>query len=476
MASAPSTPYVVIFPFMAYGHTLPLLDLSKALSHRKIKVSIITTPSNAKSVAQHLANYQNIDLIEIPFPTIDGLPQGCENTSQLPSMAFYVPFLVATKKLQTPFEQVLQGMRESKSLPICVISDFFLGWTLSSCRSFGVPRLVFHGMGVLSMAICKAVCVHMPHTKGKSVFDPIELPGLKLPFDLSVSELPAQLIQATDEKDPFSQFIDAVGEADINSWGVIVNSFEEIESGTVSSFEAFYENGARGWCLGPLLLYDKVEGVEKHISHNQPSKLMQWLNDQVTLGSVLYVSFGTQADLSDAQLDEVGLGLEEAGVPFLLVVRSTTWSPPNGLEERLKGKGLIIREWVDQRQILSHRAVGGFFSHCGWNSVLESISAGVPILAWPMIAEQSLNAKLIAEGLGAGLGIRKSHDLGSGIEVSRQAVCEGVRELMGGEKGRDARERAQALGRVAWRAVQEGGSSNQALKMLIDQLCACYAQ
>lgn len=108
--------------------------------------------------------------------------------------------------------------------------------------------------------------------------------------------------------------------------------------------------------------------------------------------------------------------------------------------------------------------------------MLESISAGVPILAWPMIAEQSLNAKLIAEGLGAGLGIRKSHDLGSGIEVSRQAVCEGVRELMGGEKGRDARERAQALGRVAWRAVQDGGSSNQALNKLIDQLCACYAQ
>ena len=102
---------------------------------------------------------------------------------------------------------------------------------------------------------------------------------------------------------------------------------------------------------------------------------------------------------------------------------------------------MIVKEWVDQRRILSHRAVGGFFSHCGWNSVIESISAGVPILAWPMIAEQSLNAKLVAEGLGAGLGIRKTHDnLGSGIEVSRQAICEGVRELMEGEKGRDARE------------------------------------
>lgn len=139
-----------------------------------------------------------------------------------------------------------------------------------------------------------------------------------------------------------------------------------------------------------------------------------------------------------------------------------------------EGKGLIAREWVDQRQILAHRAVGGFLSHCGWNSVIESISAGVPILAWPMIAEQSLNAKLVAEGLGAGLAIKKVKDHSRlGFEVSRQAIREGVRELMlGGEKGRNAKERAQALGRVAWLAVQEGGSSYQALDKLIDQLRA----
>lgn len=115
-------------------------------------------------------------------------------------------------------------------------------------------------------------------------------------------------------------------------------------------------------------------------------------------------------------------------------------------------------------------------SHCGWNSLIESISAGVPILAWPMIAEQSLNAKLLVEGLGAGIGIVKVRDQ-SGFEVSRQAICEGVRELMlGGEKGRNAKERAQALGRVAWRAVQEGGSSHQALDKLIVQLRASSAQ
>ncbi|KAM5565410.1 UDP-glycosyltransferase 73B4-like [Rosa sericea] len=489
MASPPLEPHVVIFPFMAHGHTLPLLDLSKALSHRRIKVTIFTTPSNVKSISENLAYHPNIIILPIPFPTdIDalGLPRGIENTSQLPSMDFWFPFVLATKQLQKPFEQVLQSMRDSKSLPMCVISDFFLGWTLKSCQDFGVPRLVFHGMGVLSMTICKSVLVHRPHLKAKSVSEPLDFPGLKLPFVLDTSELPEMILQVGDANDPFSQYMFEVGEADINSWGVIVNSFEELETGTVSSFESFYEKGAKAWCLGPLNFYEKVEGgvANNYISEvpiNQKKQglvLTEWLNEQVTLGSVIYVSFGTQADLSGAQLDEVVFGLEEAGVPFVLVVRSTTWSPPNGLEERLKGKGLITREWVDQRQILSHRAVGGFLSHCGWNSVIESISAGVPILAWPMIAEQCLNAKLVAEGLGAGLGIKKVKDhSGSGFEVSRQAICEGVRELMlGGEKGRSAKERAQALGRVAWRAVQKGGSSYQALGKLIDQLRASSAQ
>lgn len=208
------------------------------------------------------------------------------------------------------------------------------------------------------MAISKSVILHRPHLKAKSVSDPLDFPGLKLPFALSTSELPEMLLQVGDgneSNDPFSQFMFEIGEADINSWGVVVNSFEELESGTVSSFESFYESGAKAWCLGPLNFYDKVEGsvINSRISKipinqqkNQALVLQQWLNEQVTLGCMIYVSFGTQADLSEAQLDEVVFGLEEAGIPFVLVVRSTTWSPPNGLEDRLNGKLKFVFVWT----------------------------------------------------------------------------------------------------------------------------------
>ncbi|KAJ9184140.1 hypothetical protein P3X46_007911 [Hevea brasiliensis] len=466
--ASPFKNHVVIFPFMAQGHILPLLDLSKALSRQHIKVSIITTPGNAKSILNYISSYPHVYLIEIPFPTIDGLPKGCENTSQLPSMEFHLPFVNVTKQLRKPFQNILETMLESQTPPLCVISDFFLGWTLAVCRELGVPRLVFHGMGVLSMAIIKSVWVHQPHLKAKSVFDPLNLPGMKLPFTLTSADLP-ETINIQNHDDPFSQLIEEVGEADANSWGVVVNSFEELERSHIPCFESFY-NGAKAWCVGPLYLHEKMEDLDKSNS----SMLMQWLVEQ-TPDSVIYVSFGTQADISDTQLNEVAFGLKDSGFPFVWVVRSKAWTLPVGMEEKIKGKGLIIKEWVDQPKILSQRAIGGFLSHCGWNSVLESVSTGVPILAWPMIAEQSLNAKLIVDGLGAGVSVKREKKCGSSelVIVSREAICEGVRELMGGEKGRNARERAQALGRVARGAVQEGGSSDATLSKMIDQLRAC---
>ncbi|EEF46811.1 UDP-glucosyltransferase, putative [Ricinus communis] len=301
MALSADQTHVVVFPFMAHGHTLPLLDLSKALSRQHIKVSIITAPGNAKSISDYVASYSLISLIEIPFPAVDGLPISCESTCQLPSMEFHLPFVQATKQLKRPFENILQSMVDSHATPVRVISDFFLGWTLAVCQSFGVPRLVFHGMGVLSMANSKSVW----------------LPGMNLPFTLTPSDLP-ETLNMQDHDNLLSQVIE-VGAADANSWVVVVNSFEELERSHIPSFESYYRGGAKAWCLGPLFLYDKMEDTNKKTSF----MLMQFLSEQPP-NSVIYISFGTQADVPDAQLDEVAFGLEESGFPFLLVVRSKT--------------------------------------------------------------------------------------------------------------------------------------------------------
>ncbi|XAR71459.1 Scopoletin glucosyltransferase [Bertholletia excelsa] len=472
-------PHVVVFPFMSQGHILPLVDLSKALSDRDILVTIITTPYNSISLRHLVADYShNIAVCEIPFPAIRGLPKGCENTTQLPSMEFFVPFLEATKQLQKPFEQVLQQLVcQSNKNTICVISDFFLCWTLSSCQAFGLPRLVFHGMGVLALSIIKTAWVHAPSILGPdtSSDDPVHLPGLDIPFVLRVRELP-EGVDRPNRDDPFTKFMAEVAEAETNSWGIIVNSFSELEGSYVSCLESFYQNGAKAWCIGPLSLHD-IKRVPLSLNNQHPDEMiMKWLSaKEEHEAKVIYVSFGTQAEVTDSQLDEVAYGLEESGHPFVWVVRSATWSLPRGMEERVKGKGLfLLRKWVDQRRILEHAAIGGFMSHCGWNSVLESISVGVPMLAWPMIAEQSLNAKYVVDGLEAGISMphnKKSFNNSEKVEgVSREVVCKAVKELMEGERGKKARERAQALGRLSRRAIQEGGSSYRALGDLIDEL------
>ncbi|XP_052210049.1 UDP-glycosyltransferase 90A1-like [Diospyros lotus] len=477
MAPETKRRHVLVFPFMAEGHTLPLLDLSKAFSKRGIKVTIITTPSNAISIATHfeaVADYPDVNLITIPFPAIPGLPDGCQNTCHLPSIDFLVPFFQATKHLQPHFRQVLQDLSDSGDLPICVISDFFLGWTQDSCQAFGVPRLVFNGMGVLSMAICKLAWTESMKSGPIPDSKTVVFPCLDLPFVLTGADLPKGL-QDPNPDDPFTQFVAEAGQEEFNCWGVIVNSFLELEGSYLPSLEPFY-NVAKAWCLGPLFLHHNMEFK----SQDDHDAIINWLDKQTDPASVIYISFGTQAEVSEAQLNEVAYGLELSDVPFLWVVRSALkWSWPDGLEERLKakGKGLIVRNWVDQRRILWHKATGGFLSHCGWNSVLESVSAGVPILAWPLIAEQSLNAKFVVEGLGAGIDWQKttlqsSENNGVTTTVAREAICKGVQDLMWGREGEEARERAQGLGRLARRAVDQGGSSCQVMDRLLHQLCA----
>ncbi|KAI3437160.1 Glycosyltransferase [Psidium guajava] len=361
-------------------------------------------------------------------------------------------------------------MSEAGSRPLCVISDFFLGWTLDVCRSFGVPRIVFHGMGVLPMAIAKTAYGNVPSLLAMPDSDPIKLPKLSVPFTVYKSDI-SDLERCKDPDDPFLPILVEIGEADANSAGIIVNSFEELEGAYVAALESFYCQGVRAWCIGPALLYDQNQ-IERPVGSKQadPSQsYIKWLDEHVGTSGVIYVSFGTQAHLSDMQMDNIAHGLEMAGHPFLWAVKSADWVwPDKGWKDRLKGRGLVVHDWVDQRRILSHPAIRGFLSHCGWNSVLESLSEEVPILAWPTAADQPLNAKLVVMGLGAGVMVGEG---GVGGTIASEAVRDGVEELMGGERGRQARDRAREIAGLARQAVEkEGGSSYKNLGVLIEFL------
>ncbi|XP_058080670.1 UDP-glycosyltransferase 73B4-like [Magnolia sinica] len=205
------------------------------------------------------------------------------------------------------------------------------------------------------------------------------------------------------------------------------------------------------------------------------------------VSSVIYVSFGSVVIHSDQQLLETAFALEASGHPFIWVVKRHDSSSsdeawlPIGFEERMKGKGLIIRGWAPQVVILNHPSIGAFVTHCGWNSVQEGVHAGLPMITWPSFAEQFWNEKLITDVLKIGAGIGVMEWVGWMQKewpfVKREDIEKAIRRVMdGGEEADGMRKRAKELGKIAKGVVDVGGSSYNDLTRLIEELKTCVQQ
>lgn len=203
------------------------------------------------------------------------------------------------------------------------------------------------------------------------------------------------------------------------------------------------------------------------------------------LCSVIYTCFGSLCHIPPPQLIEIGLGLEASSRPFIWIIRKSDhsaevekWLAEDKFEERVKGRGLIIRGWAPQVLILSHPSVGAFFTHCGWNSTLEGICAGVPMITWPMFAEQFYNEKFAVNVLriGVRIGVEVElewEELENQVLVKREQVKEAIEELMDGEEADERSKRAKELGEMANKAIEEGGSSYSNITMLIEDVMSC---
>lgn len=451
-SSPPRTIHVVLFPFMSKGHTVPIFDLARILLSRKISITIFTTPANHPFFSDSLSD-TNINIIEIPFPqNVQGVPPGVESTDKLPSMSLFPNFVIAAKLMKPHFEKALESLP-----PVTfMITDGFLGWTLDSANKFGIPRLVYYGMSAFSGAMSiSAASVLRTQVADDEPFEVPDFPWIKLTrndFDLSFREA---------ERPLFDCIMEAVM-ATSKSYGLLVNSFHELESVYVD-----YSNrisSPKSLCIGPFCALHEPPKEKQGISE-KPSYI-KWLDGMLEQGKqVLYVAFGTQAEISPEQLKEIKIGLKKSEVNFLWVIRRTIDEVDDGFKDRVKNRGRVVTEWVDQREILSHASVQGFLSHCGWNSVIESICAKVPILAWPMMADQHLNARMVVEEMKIGVRVETCDGF-----VKWEGLEKPIKELMEGEKGKEAMKKVNEIGEAAISAVKEGGSSWQTLNELIREL------
>ncbi|XVF16448.1 hypothetical protein REPUB_Repub10bG0031600 [Reevesia pubescens] len=461
-----SSEHVVLFPFMSKGHTIPILHLARLLLRRGIAVTVFTTPGNRPFISKSLAE-TSASIIDIPYPeNIPEIPAGVESTDSLPSMSLFVPFCRATKLMQPEFERKLQDL-----LPFSfMVSDAFLWWTLESATKFGSPRLVFLGMGQHASSVSKAVAVDrllLGPESDDELITVTQFPWIKV----TRNDFDPEISKPDSNSPPMKFFMDHVI-ATVNSFGLIVNSFYQMEKVYIDRWNS--EERLKAWCVGPLCLQAEPPKVQLEHKKKKPSWI-RWLDEKQDQGcSVLYVAFGSQAEISSEQLKEIAIGLEESKVNFLWVIRKKVSEliMDKRFEERVKERGIVVKEWVDQREILMHQCVEGFLSHCGWNSVLESICAGVPMLAWPMLAEQPLNARMVVEEIKAGLRVETCDGTLSGGFVKWEGLMKMVKELMEGEKGKEVRKNVKELAELAKMAMEENsGSSWKTLDLLINELC-----
>ncbi|KAH6798832.1 hypothetical protein C2S51_035316 [Perilla frutescens var. frutescens] len=476
----------VMTPLMAPGHIIPMIEMAKLFAKRGVDVAIVVTHADAARFGSAVEQSGlSIRLLKIRFPCEEaGLPPGCESTDLLPSYSLIRNFTSAIYMLQQPFEQMLNDLPLN---PSCIISDKNLTWTADTCNKFRIPRIIFDGMSCFTQLVTHNLYLSKIH-QTVPPNEPFVVPGLPDEIELTKLQLPGLFNPGKME---LTDFRLKVKETESQAYGVVINTFEEMENRYVDEYRKVI-TGGMVWCIGPLSLSSNVnDGLDRgknqapsNIDDHDHDQCLRWLENR-KFESVVYACFGSLSRLSPAQFIELALGLEESRHPFIVVVKVggaetaeiERWIADEGIEERCRERGLFIRGWAPQVLILSHPAVGAFLTHCGWNSTLEGICAGVPMITWPMFAEQFFNEKLVVQILemGVGVGAKGVTHLGEEEKaeymVMRDGIREAVRRVMDErEDGCERRKRAQRLGETARRSVEEGGSSFLNITRLIQDI------
>ncbi|XP_019162985.1 PREDICTED: zeatin O-glucosyltransferase-like [Ipomoea nil] len=450
---------VVMVPFPAQGHLNQLLQLSCLISSsyglpvHYVGSAIHNRQARLRANGLSPSQIAKIHFHDLPTPEFDSPPPDPNASVKFPVQL--QPSWFASVHLRHPVAALLQQM-SSKARRVVIVHDPSMSMVVQDAVSIANAECyAFNCISVFTLLIMV-----------------VEGLGKPFPFQESAKGLPSIEGVTTDEGWRFAaaqyEYM-RIREGDLhNTSRVIEGPFLDLLSSQEPSLNK------RQWAIGPILPLK----LGNHDGLSRKHECLEWLNKQAPK-SVLYMSFGTTVSLSDKQVRELAEGLEQSRHKFLWVLRDADKGDifdgddrrvelPEGLEERVEGIGLVIRDWAPQREILAHSSIGAFMSHCGWNSCIESISMGVPIACWPMHSDQPRNSFLVTEMLKTGLLIReweKRNEL-----VSSSTIKDIVRRLMASEEGNKIRKRAGEVGNAVRHSAEEGGVSRMELQSFISHV------
>ncbi|KAF0913176.1 hypothetical protein E2562_020301 [Oryza meyeriana var. granulata] len=406
-SSARTRMHVVVFPWLAFGHLLPCLDLTERLVSRGHRVSFVSTPRNISRLPPvRPALAPLVSFVALPFPRIDGLPDGAECTNDIPHDKFEL-HREAFDGLAAPFSEFL-----GTACADWVIVDVFHHWAAAAAVEHKVPcAMIFlaSAHNIAPMADRRPERAQSPAAGGQG------------------RPAPAPTFEVAKEKLIHTKGSSGMSLAERFSLThsrcslVAVRSCAEFEPETVPLLST-----VRG---KPIAFLGLMPPSHEGRREDSEDATIRWLDAQ-PVKSVVYVALGSEVPLSVEQVHELALGLELAGTRFLWALRKRSGVSdvellPAGFEERTRGRGVVATGWVPQMSILAHAAVGAFLTHCGWNSTIEGLMFGHPLIMLPIFGDQGPNARLI-EAKNAGVQVPRNDGDGS---FDREGVAAVVRAV-----------------------------------------------
>ncbi|CAD5174967.1 unnamed protein product [Musa acuminata subsp. malaccensis] len=451
---------VVVLPLPAFGHLNQLLHLARLLSTRGVAVHYAGSATHNRQVRDRASGWRpdaTIHFHDFPLPPFASPEPDPRAAVKFP--AHLQPAFDAAVHLRHPLAALLRSLA-APSRRVVLIHDSAMSFAAALAASLpGVEAFSFHSVSAF------AVLLYLWESCGKQL------------EDLVVGKL--NLAVVTNDgcfTDEFLGFLQSQHQMTGADSGRLLNTCRSIEGPFIDLLkEEPRWREQKTFAVGPL-----NQTVVADDGTSCRHECLEWL-DQQPPSSVVYVSFGTTSSLSDEQVAELAAGLQASGQRFIWVLRDADRADiyaDEGISDHASGDkqlpnydkavhrtGRVVRGWAPQLDILAHRSTGGFMSHCGWNSCMESLSMGVPILAWPMHSDQPRNTLLVTHILGTGVLVRdwaKRNEL-----TPAMAIRDSILRLMISEEGKDVQRRANAVGQAVRKAMAEGGSSKADLDAFI---------
>ncbi|ONK78266.1 uncharacterized protein A4U43_C02F16450 [Asparagus officinalis] len=467
-------PHSVMLPFPDTSHINSMLQLAKLLHSKGFHITFINTETSKQTILESQGSDAFQGSEHFVFETVaDAFVPTSLHTNQR----------VAKSSIKTythcasPLRDVLMKLNNSSGIPriSCIVYNWLMDFALDVGEELNIPAMVF-----CSMSACGFMAdLHLEELVERG-YTPLKdesyltngyldttidwIPGMK---DVRLKDL-SSFVRSLDSDDFFLNNEKKVTKKSLGAQGLILNTFDLLETDVVNALSAMFQ---KVYAIG------QFSELTRNITTNYRNSLClnlwevdgdykAWLDAQKPR-SVIYVSFGSLITVSHEELVEFAWGLADSYCSFLWIIRPNLVRGdgailPQDFIEKTKERSYIA-SWCSQEEVLSHVSVAGFLTHCGWNSTLESISGGVPLVCWPGFAEQYTNTRYVCKDWGVGIEIDR--------DVKREQVTSKVKELMeGDQKANDMRKNAMKWKERSKEATSQGGSSYNNLERFIEDL------